>query len=150
MALLWCAGSRRFLRACWKYCALDHAVRSIRSGRRLPRSEFCNAVLNGIFETSNEGSSWPGFLAKKACAQLPESSPLRSLLIDVWVGAGEQSYETDSGDLLHGPREFWVQVSKRQARAIRSGISVQNFSSIKHRCDYHYHKEGDKCEGAAV
>lgn len=112
--------------------------------------EFCNAVLNGIFETSNEGSSWPGFLAKKACAQLPESSPLRSLLIDVWVGAGEQSYETDSGDLLHGPREFWVQVSKRQARAIRSGVSVQNFSSIKHRCDYHYHKEGDKCEGAAV
>lgn len=108
---------------------------------------FRNATVDALIENTRSSRSFPGILAAPAFEQLPESSPLRKLLVDFWVYQSSLSWFTDSlvidydSDTNVAPVEFWIEVTK--GLLARSSLDSQRPWDTD-RCRYHEHPEGEQ------
>lgn len=116
-------------------------------GDKLLDITFKNAVIDAMIESFKIHGQFPRSQAKYIYKALPESSAYRRLYLDVWAWVGGGAWYKPGGDIDHAPRQFFVDLAKRQHEiGERKYGQEEDMPWISDPCQYHEHPEGTpKC-----
>lgn len=115
-------------------------------GEEIQDDGFRNAVLDALLHLMHKHQVFPARIIHDVEVRLPQSSPLRQLLVMMWAAWSHPSwYECLEHDGMHEKLgQFWFDVMKERSRQDTSGVA-RYWPSFENRCDYHIHSNGERC-----
>lgn len=107
--------------------------------------EFANAVMDTLLKECDKTEIWPTSLATSAWNELPETSPMRKLIKDIWVARSCSAWFSQGhADMSTAPAQFWMEVAELHI-LVKEKKEKALKPSWANRCRYHYHKDGVSC-----
>ena len=106
---------------------------------------FANAVMDTLLKETDAQEMWPTSFAALTWTELPDTSPMRKYIKDIWVARSFSTwFDQPFGDVMDAPKDFWVEVAKLHTLVREKKEKVLK-PSYATRCKYHTHNDSRRC-----